>query len=185
MWYETTTETFVPLTTAEQEAMNSLYTYRPTTVLTNQQGCQMALTYKARKNLVGYNLLNYEDLTNIEKWIGKKGNSYCHFDIELKRNKKYRLSVVENNMNADYYAEHSGLPAATFYVGENENTFTGNTCFGSTTRGQSGVLTEYEFQTTENLYYFNLYLPSVNWNADGLHIVFDQLLIGIKLQEVN
>lgn len=185
VWYETTTETFVPLTTAEQEAMNSLYTYRPTTVLTNQQGCQMALTYKARKNLVGYNLLNYEDLTNIEKWIGKKGNSYCHFDIELKRNKKYRLSVVENNMNADYYAEHSGLPAATFYVGENENTFTGNTCFGSTTRGQSGVLTEYEFQTTENLYYFNLYLPSVNWNADGLHIVFDQLLIGIKLQEVN
>lgn len=53
VWYETTTETFVPLTTAEQEAMNALHTYRPTTVLSNQQGCQMALTYKTRKNLGG------------------------------------------------------------------------------------------------------------------------------------
>ena len=146
----------------------------------------MALTYKTRKNLGGgYNLLNYEDLINIEKWIGHKGNSYCHFDIELKRNKKYRLSVVKNNMNAEYYSEHSGLPATTFFVGENENTFTGNTCFGSTNRGQSNVLTEYEFQTTGNPYYFNLYLPSANWNAGGLHIVFDQLLIGIKLEEVT
>lgn len=186
VWYETTTETFVPLSESEQEAMNALYTYRPTTVLSNQQGCQMTLTYKTRKGVGGgYNLLNYEDLTNIKKWIGQKGNSYCHFDIELKRNKKYRLSVVENNMNADYYAEHSGLPATTFFVGENENTFTGNTCFGNTNRVQSSVLTEYEFQTTENPYYFNLYLPSVNWNADGLHIVFDQLLIGIKLEEVT
>lgn len=53
VWYETATETFVPLSESEQEAMNSLYTYRPTTVLTNQQGCQMALTYKTRKNLGG------------------------------------------------------------------------------------------------------------------------------------
>ena len=45
------TETFVPITTAEQEAMNALHTYRPTTVLTNQQGCQMALTYKTRKGV--------------------------------------------------------------------------------------------------------------------------------------
>ena len=49
--FETSTETFVPLTSAEQEAMNALYTYRPTTVLSNQQGCQMALTYKTRKSM--------------------------------------------------------------------------------------------------------------------------------------
>lgn len=49
--YETAEETFVPLTTAEQEAMNALHTYRPTTVLTNQQGCQMTLTYKTRKSM--------------------------------------------------------------------------------------------------------------------------------------
>ena len=51
VWYETATETFVPLTTAEQEAMNALHTYRPTTVLGNQQGCQMTLTYKTRKSM--------------------------------------------------------------------------------------------------------------------------------------
>ena len=49
--FETSTETFVPLTTAEQEQMNALHTYRPTTVLSNQQGCQMALTYKTRKSM--------------------------------------------------------------------------------------------------------------------------------------
>lgn len=51
VWYETTTETFVPLSESEQEAMNALYTYRPTTVLSNQQDCQMALTYKTRKSM--------------------------------------------------------------------------------------------------------------------------------------
>lgn len=51
VWYETTKETFVPLTAAEQAAMNALYTYRPTTVLSNQQDCQMTLTYKTKKSM--------------------------------------------------------------------------------------------------------------------------------------
>ena len=51
VWYETTTETFAPLTTAEQEAMEALHTYRPTTVLSNQQDCDMTLTYKSRKGM--------------------------------------------------------------------------------------------------------------------------------------
>ena len=55
VWYETTTETFVPLTASEQEAMNALHTYRPITVLSNQQDCQMALTYKTRKGVGGGN----------------------------------------------------------------------------------------------------------------------------------
>ena len=42
---------FTPLSETEQEAMNALHTYRPTTVLSNQQGCQMALTYKTRKGM--------------------------------------------------------------------------------------------------------------------------------------
>src|SRR5699024_6732134 len=54
------TETFAPLSESEQEAMNALHTYRPTTVLSNQQGCQMALTYKTRKG-VGGNLLDLDD----------------------------------------------------------------------------------------------------------------------------
>lgn len=51
VWYETATETFAPLSESEREAMNALHTYRPTTVLSNQQGCQMTLTYKSRKGM--------------------------------------------------------------------------------------------------------------------------------------
>lgn len=50
-WYETTEETFVPLTEAEQEQMNALHTNYPTTVLVNDQGCNMKLTYKTKKSL--------------------------------------------------------------------------------------------------------------------------------------
>ena len=49
--FETSTETFVPLAASEQEAMNALHTYRPTTVLSNQQDCDMTLTYKTRKGM--------------------------------------------------------------------------------------------------------------------------------------
>lgn len=51
--YKSNTETFIPLTPTEQEFMNALYTYRPTTVLSNQQDCQMTLTYKTRKGVGG------------------------------------------------------------------------------------------------------------------------------------
>ena len=51
VWYETTTETFVPLTTAEQEAMNALYTFRPTTVLSNDCECNMKLMYKTKESM--------------------------------------------------------------------------------------------------------------------------------------
>lgn len=51
--YRLAEPTFVPLSESEQEAMNALHTYRPTTVLSNQQGCQMALTYKTRKGVGG------------------------------------------------------------------------------------------------------------------------------------
>lgn len=49
--YHLAEPTFVPLSETEQAQMNALYTYRPTTVLSNQQGCQMALTYKTRKGM--------------------------------------------------------------------------------------------------------------------------------------
>lgn len=51
VWYETTTETFVPLLESEQEAMNALHTFRPTTVLSNDCECEMTLTYKTKKSL--------------------------------------------------------------------------------------------------------------------------------------
>lgn len=50
-WHETTEETFVPLSETEQEAMNALHTFRPTTVLSNDCDCNMTLTYKTKKSL--------------------------------------------------------------------------------------------------------------------------------------
>lgn len=49
--YETAEETFVPLSESEQEAMNALHTFRPTTVLSNDCECDMSLTYKTKKSL--------------------------------------------------------------------------------------------------------------------------------------
>lgn len=50
-YYETAEETFVPLSESEQEQMNELYTFRPTTVLSNDCDCNMTLTYKTKKSL--------------------------------------------------------------------------------------------------------------------------------------
>lgn len=47
----TVEETFVPLSETEQEQMNELYTFRPTTVLSNDCECEMTLTYKTKKSL--------------------------------------------------------------------------------------------------------------------------------------
>lgn len=51
IWYETAEETFVPLSESEQEALNALHTFRPTTVLSNDCDCNMSLTYKTKKSL--------------------------------------------------------------------------------------------------------------------------------------
>lgn len=42
---------FSNLTESEQEQMNALYTFRPTTVLSNDCDCNMTLTYKTKKSL--------------------------------------------------------------------------------------------------------------------------------------
>lgn len=49
--YERSETTFVPLSLAEQDLMDSLYTFRPTTVLSNDCECNMTLTYKTKKSL--------------------------------------------------------------------------------------------------------------------------------------
>ena len=50
VWYETATETFIPLSPEEQEAMSALEMYLPTTVITNNVDCSMIVTYKATQN---------------------------------------------------------------------------------------------------------------------------------------
>lgn len=47
IWYETESESFVPLTDTEQDALNALHTNYPTTVISNEQDCDMSLTYIA------------------------------------------------------------------------------------------------------------------------------------------
>lgn len=49
--YKKANTEFVPLSSEEQEAMNSLYTFRPTTVLSNDRECDMSLTYKTKKSM--------------------------------------------------------------------------------------------------------------------------------------
>ena len=53
LWYETAEETFVSLSESEQELMNALHTFRPTTVLSNDCDCNMILTYKTKKSMGG------------------------------------------------------------------------------------------------------------------------------------
>ena len=50
VWYETATETFIPLSESEQEQMNALEMYLPTTVITNNVDCNMIVTYKSTQN---------------------------------------------------------------------------------------------------------------------------------------
>lgn len=49
--YPTETPAFTPLSASEQEALNALHTNHPTTVLSNDAGCEMSLTYKTRKSM--------------------------------------------------------------------------------------------------------------------------------------
>lgn len=46
-WYETEEETFVPLSESEQESLNALHTYYPTTMLSNDTECGMSVNYIA------------------------------------------------------------------------------------------------------------------------------------------
>lgn len=67
IWYKTTEETFVPITESEQSALNALHTNYPTTVLVNDQGCEMSLEYVAdTKNYIDQNFVRKEDYTALE-----------------------------------------------------------------------------------------------------------------------
>lgn len=78
--FETSAETFVPLSSSEQDALNALHTYRPTTALSNQQGCQMALTYKTRKGVGGGNLLDFENITFIKCYPVSQYSIMCNIE---------------------------------------------------------------------------------------------------------
>ena len=179
VWYETATETFVPFSPEEQEQMNALHTFRPTTMLSNDCECSMSLTYKTKKSMGGGNLLDYRKLINLDKW-SSVDSAYRHFDIDLKPNTTYKLSVTANNMYKGY---KDGIYDTMFalYLGETPNEPSPNTMFGNT--NVDIVPTECTFTTSENPFYLNLYV--VTWNSENLHIVFDELLPNIRLEEVT
>ena len=47
IWYKTAEETFVPLTTPEQSALEALTTYFPTTIISNDADCEIEIEYIA------------------------------------------------------------------------------------------------------------------------------------------
>lgn len=124
----------------------------------------------------GAQLWDVEKAKKLESWMGA---GYKHFDIQLKPNTTYCLFVSENNMYKDYKAEY--ISAFAFYIGEAPNRPETNTLFGDCDANKDAVLLNKTFTTTENPFYFNLYL--FDWNEENLNIVFDELLKNIMLVE--
>ena len=81
-------------------------------------------------------------------------------------------------MHKGYKKDYEGKFA--LYLGKTPDSASPNTMFGNTLIGS--VPTERTFTTSENPFYLNLYV--VTWNSENLHIVFDELLPNIKLEEV-
>ena len=130
-----------------------------------------------QKTTTGAQLWDVEKAKKPESWTGTTG--YKYFDIQLKSNTTYCLFVSENNMYADYKAEYKGKFA--FYIGETPNKIDLNAMFGNCNVDKRNVILNKIFTTTENPFYFNLYVPG--WNEENLNIVFDELLKNIMLVE--
>lgn len=127
--------------------------------------------------ITGAQLWDVEKAKKLESWMGT--NFYRYFDIQLKSNTTYCLFVSENNMNKDYKAEYRSKFA--FYIGEIRETPNSNTLFGNCNVDKDDTPLNKTFTTTENPFYFNLFLPG--WKEENLNIVFDELLKNIMLVE--
>lgn len=140
------------------------------------QGLKLFATTK-QATTTGAQLWDVEKAKKLESWVGL--SSYKHFDIQLKSNTTYCLFVSENNMYKDYKAEY--ISAFAFYIGEAPNRSETNTLFGDCDANKDAVLLNKTFTTTENPFYFNLFVS--NWKEEELNIVFDELLKNIMLVE--
>ena len=101
---KTETETFVPLTKSEQSALNALHTNYPTTVLMNDQGCNMKLTYKTKKGL---------EIVGGGKLLRPKG-AISAFDFNIKWNEINKIILRESGINVFAYN--------MFFTGINQHT---------------------------------------------------------------
>lgn len=69
-WYETELETFTPLSDTEQQALNALVTYYPTTIITNNVNAQMQAQYVADPaNYIANHYVSKEDTQTIMQRI--------------------------------------------------------------------------------------------------------------------
>ncbi len=69
-WYETELETFTPLSDPEQQALNALVTYYPTTIITNNVNAQMQAQYVADPaNYIANHYVSKEDTQTIMQRI--------------------------------------------------------------------------------------------------------------------
>lgn len=69
-WYETDLETFTPLSDPEQQALNALVTYYPTTIITNNVNAQMQAQYVADPaNYIANHYVSKEDTQTIMQRI--------------------------------------------------------------------------------------------------------------------
>ena len=140
------------------------------------QGLNLYATCE-QKTTTGAQLWDVEKAKKPESWTGKA--DYRYFDIQLKSNTTYCLFVSENNMHNDYKAEY--IDKFAFYIGETPNRIDLNILFGNCNVDKGAVLLNKIFTTTENPFYFNLYLSS--WDEKNLNIVFDEILKNIMLVE--
>lgn len=69
-WYETESDIFTPLPDAEQQALNALVTYYPTTIITNNANAQMQAQYVADPaNYIANHYVSKEDTQTIMQRI--------------------------------------------------------------------------------------------------------------------
>ena len=127
--------------------------------------------------VTGKNLWDNEAAMSLDHWLGT--NVYKHFDLNLKPNTTYTLSVNQNNMYKGYKSKYDGYFA--FYLGETEGAASPNVLFGNSNSSIDLRKTYHTFTTSDKPFYINLYMG--DFNEANLKIAFTELLQNIMFAE--
>lgn len=127
--------------------------------------------------VTGRNLWDNEAAMSLDHWLGT--NAYKHFDLNLKPNTTYTLSVNQNNMYKGYKSKYDGYFA--FYLGETEGAASPNVLFGNSNSSIDLRKTYHTFTTSDKPFYINLYMG--DFNEANLKIAFTELLQNIMFAE--
>lgn len=127
--------------------------------------------------VTGRNLWDNEAAMSLDHWLGT--NVYKHFDLNLKPNTTYTLSVNQNNMYKGYKSKYDSYFA--FYLGEIEGAASSNVLFGNSNSSIDLRKTYHTFTTSDKPFYINLYMG--DFNEANLKIAFTELLQNIMFAE--